>query len=41
VLPLGRATDILSVRADAAQVGKDNRAHIKVAREIARHFNRL
>jgi tryptophanyl-tRNA synthetase len=39
--PVLQAADILSVRADAVPVGKDNRAHIEVAREIARHFNRL
>jgi len=39
--PVLQAADILSVRADAAPVGKDNRPHIEVAREIARRFNDL
>ncbi len=39
--PVLQAADILSVRADAVPVGRDNAAHVEVAREIARRFNRL
>jgi tryptophanyl-tRNA synthetase len=39
--PVLQAADILSVKADAVPVGRDNAAHIEVAREIARRFNRL
>jgi tryptophanyl-tRNA synthetase len=39
--PVLQAADILSVRADAVPVGQDNAAHVEVAREIARRFNRL
>jgi tryptophanyl-tRNA synthetase len=39
--PVLQAADILSVRATAVPVGRDNAAHVEVAREIARRFNRL
>jgi tryptophanyl-tRNA synthetase len=39
--PVLQAVDILLPRADVVPVGKDNEAHIEVAREIARRFNRL
>lgn len=38
--PVLQAADILSVRAQAVPVGPDNAAHVEVAREIARRFNR-
>jgi tryptophanyl-tRNA synthetase len=38
--PVLQAADILSVRATAVPVGRDNAAHVEVAREIARRFNR-
>lgn len=37
--PVLQAADILSVRAEAVPVGKDNFAHIEVCRELARRFN--
>ncbi len=39
--PVLQAVDILLPRANVVPVGKDNEAHIEVAREIARRFNRL
>ncbi|HEY69759.1 MAG TPA: tryptophan--tRNA ligase [Anaerolineae bacterium] len=39
--PVLQTVDILLPRADVVPVGKDNQAHIEVAREIARRFNRL
>ena len=39
--PVLQAVDILLPRAEVVPVGKDNEAHIEVAREIARRFNRL
>ncbi|MDF5756104.1 tryptophan--tRNA ligase [Spongiactinospora sp. TRM90649] len=39
--PVLQAADILCVRAHAVPVGKDNAAHVEVAREIARRFNNL
>ena len=39
--PVLQAVDILLPRADVVPVGKDNEAHIEVAREVARRFNRL
>jgi tryptophanyl-tRNA synthetase len=39
--PVLQAADILSARADAVPVGRDNAAHVEVAREIARRFSRL
>ncbi|HEY5990118.1 MAG TPA: tryptophan--tRNA ligase [Streptosporangiaceae bacterium] len=39
--PVLQAADILSVKADAVPVGRDNAAHVEVARQIARRFNRL
>jgi tryptophanyl-tRNA synthetase len=39
--PVLQAVDILLPRASVVPVGKDNEAHIEVAREIARRFNRL
>jgi tryptophanyl-tRNA synthetase len=39
--PVLQTVDILLPRADIVPVGKDNQAHIEVAREIARRFNRL
>ena len=38
--PVLQAADILSVKAAAVPVGRDNAAHVEVAREIARRFNR-
>ena len=38
--PVLQAADILAVRATAVPVGRDNAAHVEVAREIARRFNR-
>ncbi len=39
--PVLQAADILMVRAHLVPVGKDNQAHVEVAREIARRFNYL
>ena len=39
--PVLQAADILLPRATLVPVGKDNQAHVEVAREIARRFNRL
>jgi tryptophanyl-tRNA synthetase len=39
--PVLQTADILLPRADVVPVGKDNQAHIEVAREIARRFNLL
>jgi len=39
--PVLQAADILLPRASVVPVGKDNEAHVEVAREIARRFNRL
>jgi tryptophanyl-tRNA synthetase len=39
--PVLQAADILCVKAHAVPVGKDNAAHVEVAREIARRFNYL
>jgi tryptophanyl-tRNA synthetase len=39
--PVLQAADILSVKAHAVPVGKDNAAHVEVTREIARRFNHL
>jgi tryptophanyl-tRNA synthetase len=39
--PVLQAADILLPRADLVPVGKDNEAHIEVARETARRFNHL
>jgi tryptophanyl-tRNA synthetase len=39
--PVLQAADILLPRAHLVPVAKDNEAHIEVAREIARRFNRL
>jgi tryptophanyl-tRNA synthetase len=39
--PVLQAADILLPRADLVPVGKDNEAHVEVAREIARRFNYL
>lgn len=39
--PVLQAADILLPRATLVPVGKDNLAHVEVAREIARRFNRL
>ncbi len=39
--PVLQAADILLPRAHLVPVGRDNEAHIEVAREIARRFNRL
>jgi len=38
--PLLQAADILAVRATAVPVGGDNAAHVEIARELARRFNR-
>jgi tryptophanyl-tRNA synthetase len=38
--PVLQAADILSVKAAAVPVGRDNAAHVEVAREVARRFNR-
>jgi tryptophanyl-tRNA synthetase len=37
--PVLQAADILCVRANLVPVGKDNLAHVEIAREIARRFN--
>jgi tryptophanyl-tRNA synthetase len=37
--PVLQAADILAVRAAVVPVGRDNAAHVEVAREIARRFN--
>ena len=37
--PVLQTADILSVRAEAVPVGKDNEAFVEVTREIARRFN--
>ncbi|GLW12452.1 tryptophan--tRNA ligase [Microtetraspora sp. NBRC 13810] len=39
--PVLQAADILSLKADAVPVGKDNAPHVEVAREVARRFNHL
>lgn len=39
--PVLQTADVLSVRADAVPVGKDNHAHIEITQEIARRFNHL
>jgi tryptophanyl-tRNA synthetase len=39
--PVLQAADILLPRAHLVPVGKDNEAHVELAREIARRFNRL
>ncbi len=39
--PVLQTVDILLPRAHIVPVGKDNQAHVEVAREIARRFNRL
>jgi tryptophanyl-tRNA synthetase len=39
--PVLQAADILLPRANLVPVGKDNEAHVEVAREIARRFNHL
>ncbi len=39
--PVLQAADILLPRAHLVPVGKDNVAHVEIAREIARRFNRL
>ncbi|HEY1322002.1 MAG TPA: tryptophan--tRNA ligase [Streptosporangiaceae bacterium] len=39
--PVLQAADILSVRAHAVPVGRDNAPHVEVAREAARRFNHL
>jgi tryptophanyl-tRNA synthetase len=39
--PVLQAVDILLPRANLVPVGKDNQAHVEVAREIARRFNLL
>ncbi len=39
--PVLQAADILLPRAHLVPVGKDNEAHVEVAREIARRFNHL
>jgi tryptophanyl-tRNA synthetase len=39
--PVLQAADILLSRADLVPVGRDNVAHVEVAREIARRFNTL
>lgn len=39
--PVLQAADILLPRAHLVPVGKDNEAHVEVAREISRRFNRL
>jgi len=38
--PVLQAADILAVQAAAVPVGRDNAAHVEVAREMARRFNR-
>jgi tryptophanyl-tRNA synthetase len=39
--PVLQSADILCVRGNIVPVGKDNAAHVEVAREIARRFNAL
>jgi len=39
--PVLQAADILMARAHIVPVGKDNLAHVEIAREIARRFNHL
>ncbi len=39
--PVLQTADILGVKAHLVPVGKDNSAHVEVAREIARRFNHL
>ena len=39
--PVLQAADILMPRAHLVPVGKDNEAHVEIAREIARRFNHL
>jgi len=39
--PVLQAADILLPRAHLVPVGKDNQAHVELARELARRFNRL
>jgi tryptophanyl-tRNA synthetase len=39
--PVLQAADILLPRAHLVPVGKDNEAHVEIAREIARRFNRM
>jgi tryptophanyl-tRNA synthetase len=39
--PVLQAADILLPRAHLVPIGKDNEAHVELAREIARKFNRL
>lgn len=39
--PVLQSADILLARAGLVPVGRDNLAHVEIAREIARHFNRL
>ncbi|HLE27084.1 MAG TPA: tryptophan--tRNA ligase, partial [Anaerolineales bacterium] len=39
--PVLQAVDILLPRANLVPVGKDNQAHVELAREIARRFNQL
>ncbi|MBI2040439.1 tryptophan--tRNA ligase, partial [Candidatus Microgenomates bacterium] len=39
--PVLQAADILMVKGDLVPVGKDQKSHIEVTREIAREFNRL
>ncbi|MCG2788059.1 MAG: tryptophan--tRNA ligase [Anaerolineae bacterium] len=39
--PVLQAVDILLPRAQAVPVGKDNQAHVELAREMARRFNNL
>ena len=39
--PVLQSADVLSVRAEAVPVGKDNHAHIEITQEIARRFNHL
>jgi len=38
--PVLQAADILAVKAAVVPVGRDNAAHVEVARELARRFNR-
>ena len=39
--PVLQAVDILLPRAEAVPVGRDNQAHVELAREMARRFNNL
>ena len=39
--PVLQAVDILLPRAEVVPVGKDNQAHVELARELARRFNNL